>query len=240
MLSFKQFILDSLCEGVNRGIDAEQRLVRHLNKHKLMRGRGAGISGGTDFHLIDKRTTPSTKIRGQGGSKIKSEHKSSVSRAVFGQLTLTRHPVTKKWHISDAARARRPEYARHIEKATVTVNGRKKRLLDHLNSTDTSSDIHSDTTDLAPAHAYMRDHNVDVAHIDSHGTYRAGHSHATDRHATGLPRMQGEGRFRVRQKEKSRPNSKMVEFRITNLKKSKVDIGTDEGANTIKKKLGHV
>lgn len=238
MQSFKEFV-SNLSEAVNRGFKAERRLVKHLNKHGLMRGRGAGNSSETDFHLIDKRTTPATKIKGKAGNKIKSEHKSSVSRAVFGQLTLTRHPQTGKWHISDAARARRPEYARHIENATVTVNGRKKKLLDHLNSASSSSDVHSDTTDLKPAQAYMNDHGVDVAHIDSHGTYRAGLSHSEDRHGLGLPKMQGEGRFRVRQKVKTRPNSKMVEFRITNLKKSKVDIGTDDGANTIKKRLGH-
>jgi len=238
MISFKEFIT-TLNEAVNRGYTAERKLVRHLNKHGLMRGRGAGNSSETDFHLIDKRSTPATRIKGKASNKIKSEHKSSISRAVFGQLTLTKHPQTGKWHISDAARTRRPEYAKHIEKATVTVNGRKKNLLDHLNSTNTSSDIHSDPTDLKPAHAYMHDHGVDVAHIDSHGTYRAGHSHSEDRHGLGLPRMQGEGRFRVRQKVKTRPNSKMVEFRITDLKKSKVDIGTDDGANTIKKRLGH-
>jgi hypothetical protein len=50
--------------------------------------------------------------------------------------------------------------------------------------------------------------------------------------------MEGQGRFRVRQKTDN-PNKRTVQFGITKLDKSDINIGTDEGAKRIAKKLGH-
>jgi hypothetical protein len=233
----------------NRGLEQENRLVSHLNKHGLMSGGGAGSTAGNDFHLIDKRKPAQKKISGSAGvhseneSGLHGEHKSDIKTTAFGQITLSRHPKTGKWHIDDKARAKRPEYATHVEKATITVNGKKKNLLKHLNDTEphgttNKSGFHSDHTDLSPAHSYMRDHHVDTVHIDSHGTYRAGMSQDSDRHKLGLPEMEGTGRFRVRQKTDNL-NKRTVQFGITKLKKSNVDVGTDEGARHLAKKLGH-
>jgi hypothetical protein len=237
----------------NVGLQQESVLVDHLNKHGLMSGTGAGSGAGNDFHLLDKRTRQTKRIQGSEASAeraLSGEHKANLTAAV-GQLTLTRHPKTGEWHISDAARARRPEYARHVENATITnEEGKKVKLLDHLNKTQppgytapagrtTAEDIHSDEQDLGPAHAYMRDHDVDLVHFDSHGTYRAGRSERTDRQKLGLPVLKGTGRFRVRQKQVTNPNSRTVQFSIRRLEKSHTHIGTDEGATKIKEILGH-
>jgi hypothetical protein len=234
----------------NKGLAQEASLVTHLNSHGLMHGEGAGSTAGNDFHLVDKRGKKHSKISGSEGintsseSGIHGEHKSDIKTTAFGQITLSRHPKTGKWQIDDKARAKRPEYAAHVEKATITVNGKKKKILDHLNETEphgttNKSGFHSDETkDLEPAHSYMRDHHVDVVHIDSHGTFNAGHSSTTDRHKTGLPNMEGNGRFRVRQKTDN-PNKRTVQFEIRKLNKSNVNIGTSEGASEMKKRLGH-
>jgi len=234
----------------NKGLEQEAGLVKHLNGHGLMQGSGAGSTAGNDFHLLDKRGGKTRKISGSAGhnteneSGIHGEHKSDIKSTAFGQITLSRHPKTGKWHIDDKARAKRPEYAKHVESATITVNGKKKNLIDHLNETEphgtsNKSGFHSDEThNLEPAHSYMRDHHVDVVHIDSHGTFRAGHSAQNDRHKTGLPSMEGTGRFRVRQKTDN-INKRTVQFEIKKLNKSNVNIGTDEGANEMKKRLGH-
>jgi hypothetical protein len=243
--------LDKPVVAKNRGLVQEGQLADHLRGHGLMEGKSAGFTAGNDFHLIDKRGPTKKRIRGSEGfnanakgEDIQGEHKSDIRTTAFGQLTLTRHPKTQKWHISDEARAKRPEYAAAIEKATVSVGGKKKSLIAHLNETEPPGTVnktgfHSDETSLHPAHAYMRDHHVDVIHIDSHGTYRAGKSETKDRHKLGLPAMEGVGKFRVRQKQASNPNSRTAQFSIKKLAKSNVHIGTDEGANEMKRRLGH-
>lgn len=229
----------------NKGLEQEGQLSEHLNKHGLMRGGGAGFTGDNDFHLIDKRGAKEKKIGGTEGAKgaIQGEHKSDIKSTAFGQITLSRHPETGHWHIDEKARSKRPEFAEHVEKATVTVNGKKKSLLQHLNETEPAgttnkSGFYSDHTSASPAHAYMRDHHVDVAHIDTHGTYRAGVSEKKDTHKLGLPVLNGEGRFRTRQKTDN-PNKRTVQFSLTKLDKSHTHIGTDEGAEKMKKVLGH-
>jgi hypothetical protein len=239
----------------NRGFEQEAKLADHLRKHGLMEGEAAGFTAGNDFHLIDKRGHKKKKIRGSEGfhaekhklseeKGIQGEHKSDIRTTAFGQITISRHPKTQKWYISDEARAKRPEYAAAVEKATVTVGGKTKSLLQHLNDTEppgtsNKTGFHSDETTLHPAHAYMRDHHVDIVHIDSHGTYRAGMSETRDRHKLGLPVMQGVGRFRVRQKQTYNNNSRTAQFSIKKLEKSDINIGTDEGAIEMKKRLGH-
>jgi hypothetical protein len=246
--------IKKVSERKNIGLEQESGLVNHLNGHGLMSGGGAGSTAGNDFHLIDKRGKTAKKISGSEGvttkeSAVTGEHKSNLT-AAFGQLTLTRHPKTGRWHISDKARQNRPEYAAAVENAHITVNGKKRKLLDHINNVQgkdyvkpagraTAEDISSDDHDLSPAHAYMKDHHVDVVHLDSHGTYRAGLSQDKDRHKLGLPALEGTGRFRVRQKDRVNDNARTVQFMIRKLDKSHTHIGTDEGAKKMKKILGH-
>lgn len=240
----------------NKGLKQEGELVNHLNKHGLMTGGGAGSTAGNDFHLIDKRGTKDKKISGSEGintkteSGIHGEHKSDIKSTAFGQITLERHPKTGKWQIPEESRKKRPEYAKHVEAATVThTDGKTRSLLDHMNHVQPpeykpsegnrlATNVHSNPTDLAPAHAYMRDHHVDMVHIDSHGTFRAGLSEHKDIHNLGLSPMEGAGRMRVRQKT-SNPNKRTVQFSITKLNKSDTHIGTDEGAKAIADRLGH-
>lgn len=228
----------------NKGFEKEGTLTTHLNGHGLMSGGGAGFTDENDFHLLDKRSGKTKKIGGtEGKGEIQGEHKSDIKSTAFGQLTLSRHPETGHWHIDDKARSNRPEFAKHVENATVTVNGKTKSLLQHLNDTEppgtsNKGGFHSDSTTAAPAHAYMRDHHVDVAHVDTHGTYRAGASEHSDVHKLGLPVMQGDGRFRTRQKTDN-PNKRTVQFSLTKLDKSHTNVGTDEGALKMKKILGH-
>jgi hypothetical protein len=231
----------------NRGLAQEGAIAAKLSKSGLMEGGGAGFTGGNDFHLIDKRKKTPKKIRGTEGhtvSQVTGEHKSDIATTAFGQLTVSRHPKTGKWHISDEARARRPEYASHIEKAKVTgPDGKKRSIIDHLNHTEpmgtsNKSGFNSDRTDLSPAHGYMRDHHVHVLHVDSHGTFRAGASEKEDHHKLGLPSMEGEGSFRVRQKTDN-PNMRTVQFSIKKLNKSGIHLGKDEDIDKMKKILGH-
>lgn len=239
-------------QAKNKGFANEGALASHLKSHGLMKRDGAGFTAGNDFELHDNRTNKS--VQGSSGEHhqhggdsrgIQGEHKSDIKTTAFGQLTVTKHPETGKWHISDSARSKRPEYAKSIENAKVKgPDGKTRSLLDHMNKYDppgttNKSGGYSEHTDLHPAHAYMRDHHVDVAHIDSHGTFIAGQSEHTDRHKLGLPKMEGQGRFRYRQKQSTNPNSRSIQFGITSLNKSHTNIGTDEGVKKMKEKLGH-
>lgn len=253
-IKIPQSVVNKNIKRGNKGLVQETRLASHLNNHGLMSGGGAGFTAGNDFHLVDKRKPTDAKIQGssgehteQGGNPrtLEGEHKSDIKSTAFGQLTVIPHPVTGKWHIPDAARAKRPQYAAHIENSKVVgPDGVRRSLLDHMDKydppgTENKTGGYSERSDLSPAHAYMSDHHVHVAHIDSHGTYRAGLSDEKDNFKTGLPRMEGEGRFRYRQKQPSNRNSRSIQFGITKLAKSDVNIGTDDGAAEMKKRLGH-
>lgn len=225
----------------NKGLDYESKFVKTLNKHGLMSGKGAGATSGNDFHLINKKTgeVHHGKVAEHA---YQGESKKDLS-AAYGQASLSHHPK-KGWHFADKTKERFPHYTSAIEKATVTVGKKKVPLLKHVNSQfgtphpekKSSHNIYSDTTDLHPAHAYMKDHHVDVLHIGSHGTYRAGLSHHKDRTPLGLPKTEGEGRYRVRQKHR---NSLTVQFNIKKLEKSSVHLDNPEHLNSVKKKLGH-
>jgi len=225
----------------NKGFDFESETVRKLNEHGLMSGQGAGATGGNDFHLINKKT--GKKIKGKmAETAYQGETKKDLS-AAFGQISLTHHPE-RGWHISDKTRERFPQLAAQVERATVTVGGKKKSLLQHVNDTygppnreqKSSKNVYSDETDHAPLHAYLKDHKVDVLHVGSHGTFRAGLSHTRDRTGIGLPQTKGTGRFRVRQKHR---NSLTVQFNVRKMDRSPFDMTTDEGIAHIKNKLGH-
>jgi hypothetical protein len=217
----------------NKGLSYENELVKHLVHHKAMSGSGAGFTAGNDFQLEKK-----------SGEKIQGEAKQSTKTAAFGQASLS-HTHEKGWHFSDKTRKRFPEYVKHAEKATVTgPDGKKKNLIAHVNDTygppdrehKNTTNVHSDETDLSPMHGYLKDHHVDVLHVGSHGTYRAGLSQHEDRHKLGLKPAEGSGRFRVRQKH---PGTLTVQFNVKHLNQTDDDIHTVEGVNSIKRKLGH-
>lgn len=216
----------------NAGIEHEDTFAKHLNRHGLMTGRGGGSSERHDFHLENKNS----------GTKIHGETKSSLS-AAFGQATLS-HTSERGWHFSDATKARFPHYTHAVENSTVTRGGVRKSLIGHINDTfgapnkikKSSENVYSDHSNLHPAHAYLRDHDVDVLHVGTHGTFRAGHSAVKDRTSLGLPVASGGGRFRVRQKDR---NGLTVQFNVSHLEKSPVDMSKSEHLSAIKRKLGH-
>lgn len=225
----------------NKGFDYESRVVEHLNKHGLMVGSGAGFSGANDIHLIDKK-----KNKIHEGTVEKTPYQGETKKdlsAAFGQASLNYHPE-RGWHFSDKTRKRFPEYVSSIEKSTTTVDGKPKSLIQHINDTfgppdpdkKSSTNLYSDESDLTPMHSYLKDHHVDVLHVGSHGTFRAGQSHHEDRTGTDLPMATGKGKFRVRQKHR---NSLTVQFNVKNLNKSHINLETEEGVKHLKEKLGH-
>ena len=227
----------------NRGFDFETGVVSKLNAHGLMHGGGAGFTGGNDFHLINKKTKKVHKGK-MAETAYQGETKKDLS-AAFGQASLT-HTHERGWHFSEKAEKRFPQYTAAIKAAKVTdANGKTKSLIKHINDTygppnrakKSSTNIYSDATgDLHPMHAYLADHHVDVLHVGSHGTFRAGLSAGKDRTGVGFPKASGNGRFRVRQKH---ANSLTVQFNVKNLDKSSMHIENDEDLKTVKKKLGH-
>ncbi len=224
-------------EAKNAGVDYEEHLAKNLNKHGVMKGASGGTSSRQDFHLNNKKT----------GESYRGEAKKDV-HAVFGQASLSHHP-DKGWHFSDATKRKFPHYTSAAEKATVTVDGKKKPLLQHVNDTfekpavktylskKSSKNVYSDHTDLHPVHSYLKDHNVDVLHVGTHGTFRAGHSATNDRTSLGLQTATGTGKFRVREKERG---ALSVSFGINHMEKSGTDMTKPDHLAKIKEKLGHI
>lgn len=241
--------------AANKGLKFEEEFVRNLVSHGVMKpgSSGAGFTAGNDFHIYNRRTQTvhdgkvSEDFEGESSpptSDPQGEAKESL-KADFGQLTLSHDPNKGGWHISDKARGNRGEYASQIENATITVNGKQKRLLDHINETIppptkgkvTKANLYSDDTDLSPMHAYLRDHHVDVLHIGSHGTFRAGLSEKKDRTGTDLPVATGTGKFRVRGKHKT--GNLMIAFNPTSMEKSNLDIHKNpEHMEEFKRRIG--
>lgn len=225
----------------NKGFDFETGVVSKLNQHGLMTGGGAGFTGGNDFHLINKKTKK--KIRGKMAEEaFQGETKKDLS-AAFGQASL-KYEKGKGWHFPAKTKERFPKYTAAVERATVTVNGVTKSLIKHVNDTygplnpekKSSTNVYSDDTTLDPVHAYLHDHHVDLLHIGSHGTFRAGRSHGKDRTTLGFPKTTGGGKFRVRQKHAT---SLTVQFNVKSLDKSNKNIENDDDLEEVKKKLGH-
>lgn len=228
----------------NKGLAFESNVVNRLNQHGLMKGSGAGTTAGNDFHLINKKH--STIHKGKMSENITPVHHGETKenlKAAFGQASLKYHPE-KGWHFDEKTKQRFPKYTSEIEKATTTVNGKKKSLLQHINDSygapnpekKSSLNVYSDHTDLKPMHSYLHDHHVDVLHVGTHGTFRAGRSEKKDSTGVGLPEAEGEGRFRVRQKH---PNSLTVQFNVKKLNKSNINLENDKDLAHIKKVLGH-
>lgn len=236
--------------SANRGLKFEQEFVQNLLGHGVMKpgSSGAGFTAGNDFHIYNRKTKKvhDGKVNDEFSENQESQGEAKESlKADFGQLTLSHDPSKGGWHISDAARNNRNEYAKQIENATITVDGKKKRLLDHINDTVppptkgkvTKAAIYSDPTDLSPMHAYLRDHHVDLLHIGSHGTFRAGLSEKRDRTGTDLPVATGTGMFRVRGKHKT--GNLMVAFNPKSMEKSTLDIHKNpEDMEEFKRRIG--
>lgn len=225
----------------NKGHDYESKFVDRLKHHGIMPHHllGAGSTGGTDFAIENKKKKtvhPGTV----SGSLLNGETKDGVT-AAMGQLTI-HHNKDKGWHISDAARAKRPKYAKAIEKSGV---------LDHMNAhyhnpekaettaSGRAKTIELDHPNLDPAEAYLQDHHVHVLQVGGYGTYRVGKKDETEH---GLPNISGEGVWRIREKQKGNKFARTVAFHPAGkkgLNKSKYDLDKDEDLFNFKKTLGH-
>lgn len=254
MKSFLEFFRSMNESDTSARFQDEIDLSNHLKKHGLMRRdtKPAGPTGGNDFHI--EHPTTGKKVRGKVIPSVRAEGelKKSVSAGKFGSVAVGYHPE-KGWYIPEKTQKNKPEFTKQVHAATVTSGDGPNRvtrsLLDHLNHHwgPPRKDVHlpgvtSDTTDMSPAHAYMRDHNVHVIHIGDRGTFRAGHSETKDPHNTGLPTLSGTGRFSVSNERAPRPGglpNKQINFKPLpkSVENSHTDISTDKGAKQLKSNM---
>jgi hypothetical protein len=231
----------------NAGFDYEDQFIEHLKKHGLMKpeAKGAGSTGGNDFHLINKRTN--NKIKGRVNSTVDSESNKDINfgetkkdaSAAFGQITAHYHP-TKGWHIPDSSRANRPRYAAEVEKSGILDHLNKYHHPDKVEKTASgkAKNVVLSHDNMKPAEEYLRDHHVDVLQVGSHGTYSVGDK---DKTGHGLPRLKGRGLWTVRQKTLN-ANHRTIQFQphgARGLERSHVDIGKEDDMKKFKKSLGH-
>jgi len=236
-------------EPSNKGHKYESDFVDRLKKHGVMPKHlsGAGSTSGTDFSVENKK-------KGHfhagvvSGHLLNGETKDGVT-AAMGQLTIhhskekdTKTGKPKGWHIKDAQKAKRPEYAKHIEKSGI---------LEHMNKHDPDPEK-SETTasgrtksieikhpNLHPAEGYLKDHHVHVLQVGGHGTYKVGDKDETGH---GLPSISGKGKWRIREKQKGNKSARTVAFHpdgVKGLNKSHIDLDKDEDLHKFKKTLGH-
>ena len=200
----------------------------------------AGSTGGTDVTVVNKRKN--TKHKGRISSDdnlLHGEVKEGVT-AAMGQLTI-HHTKEKGWHVGDAARKKRPLYAKAIEKSGI---------LDHLNEhipdphkAETTASGRAKTIEIKhknmdPAKAYLSDHHVHVVQVGGYGTYRVGKKDETGH---GLPEITGNGLWRIREKQKGNKSARTIAFHPDGkkgLNKSHVDLDNDEHLFAFKKTLG--
>ena len=225
----------------NKGHDYESKFVERMKHHGLMDkdDKGAGSTGGTDFKIKNKKKGKFHAGSVTGGL-LNGETKNGVT-AAMGQLTI-HHTKEKGWHIKDSQRAKRPEYAKHIEKAGI---------LDHMNKNhpnpekaETTESGRAKTTvikhpNLDPAEGYLHDHHVHVLQVGGHGTYKVGHHDETGH---GLPRISGKGQWRIREKQAGNKSARTVAFHPDGkkgLNNSHVNLDHDEHMEKFKKTLGH-
>lgn len=225
----------------NKGHDYENKFVARLKHHGIMPHHmsGAGSTGGTDFAVENKKKGKFHAGSVQGGL-LNGETKNGVT-AAMGQLTI-HHTKEKGWHVGEAAKKKRPEYAKHIEKSGI---------LDHMNKHEPHPEKSSSTEsgrakttvikhpNLHPAEAYLKDHHVHILQVGGHGTYRVGDHDETGH---GLPKISGKGEWRIREKQKGNKTARTVAFHPEGkkgLNKSHVDLDNDEHMEKFKKTLGH-
>lgn len=244
IVNFKSFLIE------NRGIAYEKQIVLHLKRHGLMQKhtKHSGYTGeGNDFHLVNKKTDEVYE-----GRAAKSLHQGEIKknlRAAYGQASL-QHTPESGWHFSDKVKQSQPRYTAAFENSTIVHRGQRMNIIDYLNThhgpptkENASKDVYSEHTDLHPMHAYLHDHNVDVMHVGTHGTYRGGLSEKKDRGGLGLPVAKGNGRFRLRRRKYSNgePRKTMtVQFNPTHMEKSHVNLEEEEGITHLKRRLGHL
>jgi len=225
----------------NRGHDYESTFVDRLKHHGIMPHHlsGAGSTGGTDFAVENKqkKTVHNGTV---SGSLLNGETKAGVT-AAMGQLTI-HHTKEKGWHIGDAAREKRPLYAKQIEKSGVLAH-MNKHFKNPNKATTTESGraktIEIKHPDLEPAHAYLQDHDVHVLQVGGYGTYSVGKKDETGH---GLPNISGKGSWRIREKQKGNKSARTVAFHPdgkSGLNKSTYDLDKDEDLFKFKKTLGH-
>lgn len=228
----------------NKGSEYESNFVKRLNDHGLMKGEGAGFSGGTDFHLINKKQDTNHPGVVNGETKLNKT-------AALGQLTIRYDREKGGWHIPERNRANREQFASHVD--NVQIHGQS--ILDYMNQhhrPDENPIPHgykryptittgSGSYDLEPAHAYLADHHADIVHIGStpqnrHGTYYVGGNNKT---GLNLPRLSGKGHFEIRQKDPDDINSRTIAFRADHFKPSHFDLDNDDHLEQAKQVLGH-
>ena len=253
MISFRQFleavvstkrVRDPAAKGTTKrlgdaGFHAETGIADQLKKHSLMAAdaKTGGSTGGHDFHVVHKKAGP---VGGSEARHIGGESKISLT-AKMGSVALN-HTKKKGWHVSPSSESKKPHFARAVRLAK--VNG--KPFLKHLNDTwgDPAGGKHlthiqSDSSNLHPVHAYMKDHDVHVLHIHTHGTFRGGDSEKSDHLGLGLPTPKGTGRMSAARERAG--GAVHVSFRPHQgtFSKSKVDLMKDDHAAKFAKRLGH-
>jgi hypothetical protein len=228
----------------NKGHDYETKFVDRMKHHGLMpkEKSGAGSTGGTDFAVEHKKKHSKSHFHAGtvSGHLLNGETKNGVT-AAMGQLTI-HHTKEKGWHIKDSQRAKRPEYAHHIEKAGILKHMNTHHPDPHNEKTTASG--RAKTTEiehpnLHPAEGYLKDHHVHVLQVGGHGTYRVGEKDSTGH---GLPRISGKGKWRIREKQKGNKSARTVAFHpagTKGLNKSHIDLDNDTHLNAFKKTLGH-
>ncbi len=230
----------------NRGHEFENHFIEHLKKHGLMDqdAKGAGSTAGTDFHVINKKQN----TRHEG--KVSSHHNIGAyngetkqdTTAAMGQLTIKHDPKKGGWHIPEEARAKRPEYAKEIEKAGILHHMNQHHPDPHKTETTASGRAKSVSLphhNMEPANAYLKDHHVDLLHVGGgYGTYAVG----KDKTGHGLPNVSGKGKWTVREKQAGNKTSRTVMFQPhgrSGLNKSHVNLENEDHMAAFKKTLGH-
>jgi len=225
----------------NKGHEYESKFVERMKHHKIMPEHlsGAGSSSGTDF-AVENKKKGKFHAGTVSGHLLNGETKNGTT-AAMGQLTI-HHTKEKGWHIKDSQRAKRPEYAKHIEKSGI-LKHMNKHHPDPEKEPSTSSGraktIEIKHPNLHPAEGYLKDHHVHVLQVGGHGTYKVGEKDETGH---GLPSISGKGKWRIREKQKGNKSARTVAFHpdgVKGLNKSHIDLDNDEHLEKFKKTLGH-
>ena len=150
--------------------------------------------------MFENRKKKMTHPGAVTGSLLNGETNDGVT-ASMGQLTI-HHTKEKGWHIKDAQKAKRPEYAKHIEKSGILKHMNKHEPDPEKSETTASGrtkTIEIKHPNLHPAEGYLKDHHVHVLQVGGYGTYSVGNKDETGH---GLPNISGKGAWRIREKQK--------------------------------------
>lgn len=225
----------------NKGHEYESKFVERMKKHGIMPHHlsGAGSTSGTDFAVEHKKK--GHFIAGSVSGHLLNGETKNGTTAAMGQLTI-HHTKEKGWHIKDSQKAKRPEYAKHIEKSGIIDHMNKHHPdpeKEHTTESGRAKTIEIKHPNLHPAEGYLKDHHVHVLQVGGHGTYKVGHKDETGH---GLPSISGKGKWRIREKQKGNKSARTVAFHpdgVKGLNKSHVDLDNDEHLHKFKKTLGH-